>query len=1117
MGWTVLVWTFLLSTSIYWANGNPHNRAKRAVPPAVAAFVADAAKDVGGKVVDKLGDRIADAVVENHREKVVSSLENYFSDQFDKADEKFDQVMATGGDLLSGLGGNVKQARVKMIHGRGTNTGDTFSPAGYELRFDVERSEGHGSGNDDSTDGMSPALYPSGVGPLLMNACFGTNYAPGDPCYEGFVPIEACANIIDGATVVGVGFDGHGEYSTDSRKKSLIQRSCQGLQGVSLLHEVCFVIYKEYHVPDIMTVQGIYDTDVATYSFSSVDEYRHYLEDKSAVTSQTGMFQKEMTKVQGHLAVSGFAGMGWSAGGGGSTQEGRAEQTEELNARSQASARLTESTSRTFMAMMELNVFRYEIFLDFVTPEDLNLAFLRDFLGLPETYSGLGGEFLKFILRWGTHYTTAAKFGGQLKIIKTKEASEEASREHFAQAAQSDFKKVFSTYSAQQTQTKSSSFWHDHEKKTDNSEERAQANRVTSSSESQSEEGTLSQYEFSNEMMVVQGGDQRIAAAITEFYTTSFGNELKDWLESIDEFPKAFEFNMQLITDLLDLNFDTFFPQGNETVDFGCFGKRAGEMKTDKQGYKYYVQNIGAGANKTGNRTEIRYCKFGAREDIENSIYERRLALKRAIGVYLLEGPFVPSEFQIPAGEPGCETAELMFDDSDVSSPSWDELTGGNEFKVIFDLPYKIPNLLAAKAALNVKFVTKFKVWLTIREGLKPHLYDGHQNGNSGEISQRKISVGGLVMTYEEDTGTFVVTSEDYEASKLVIPDLPAWINGMRVARAEYKSLREHINKNSDHGQQVHMPCNMWWSNALRIDPTNGGKCIHFTAASEGDIFIVFAGSPKDQETWITVEISTSGVVFYKAKQSVVSQLDRGAQGPGSETVYQSYFVCISENNETSATLVEFGKTPDNKDRGNIWLGYLFAGDIPSVRHYAFGSGDRSVMLMGVSQIDNPERTCLGGTTEKDGRCVQRCHDECIGCMITGSNDPRRCVECKHVKLLSKYIQQNNNNDFAFECVAACPSGMVTASGTNRCKCNQVEKAGPDGSVRCLLDCGSNYYNDNGVCKAFADTEWRKIPGKLKQVEARSSGPEAWGVDSNGNVFKLNAAASTMDPGEMST
>ncbi|CAH1268597.1 Hypp3919 [Branchiostoma lanceolatum] len=1029
------------------------HRVKRAVP----AFVAQAATDVGGKVVDALGDRIAEGVVENHQEKVVGALEDYFSGQFDKADEEFDAVLARGGDLLSSVGGDVEEetsaaefrnvrsvevskeskanigvfctkvitnryeARVQLIHGRGSNTGDTFSPAGYELRLDFEKEDDGDDGNDDSSDGMSPAAFPSGVGPMLMNGCFGTNYQVGDPCYDAFVPLEACANIIDGGTFLGTGFDGRGEYSTASRKKSLIQRSCDGLQG-----------YKEFHVPDIMTVQGIYDTDVETYTFSDMEEYRSYLEDKSAVTSAKAIFQQEMNKAQGHLAVGGAFGLGWSAGGGSSSQEGTDSESTNFEASSVASAQLTETSTRTFMAMVELNVFRYEIFLDYVGPDNLNLAFLRDFLNLPETYFAIGAD---------------------------REFLRRTRRRALRRQPQSDFHKLFSTYSAQQTQTKSSSWFHDSESTEENSRSSGQGESGTSSDDTLSERASLSQTEYSNEVMEVHGGDQKIAAAITEFYTTSFGNSLKDWLESIDEYPKAFEFKLVIITDLLDMNFDAFFPHG--VVDFGCFGRK--NLSVDEDGRKYYVEDTTDGNVTT---SEIRYCNFDERDDLNKALTERRLALKRAIAVFLEEGPFLSSDFQIPAGDPGCETAELvLLEDSISGAPSWQEMISGQEFKVVFEMPYNIPHFLTASAALHVRFMSRTNDWLTIRKGRAPKLSDGHQNGNSGDITQHKVSVGGLVMTYDEDTGIFTVTQEDFDASAAAILDLPTWINGRKVARAEYKSLLEQLShQQSSTGGQ--MPCNLQWSNAHRIDPTDGGMCIHFTAASKGDIFVVFSGVPDDHETWVTVEISTSGVAMYKALRLEVTQLDKGAKGLGSDTLYQSYFVCVEEDLTESTTTIQFGKTPDNEDRGHVWLDYQFR-DVLSLHYYAFGSGEHAVKLMGVSQIFKPADlnvVCREGTVKEGDRCVQVCHAECLGgCRTTGSDSPRDCISCQNVEVAYPYLVGSAGD---FECVSACPANMVQASGTSDCICiKRMEEPAADGTVTCLAVCPLTHFDDDGVCK----------------------------------------------------
>ncbi|XP_035682322.1 uncharacterized protein LOC118419823 [Branchiostoma floridae] len=558
--------------------------------------------------------------------------------------------------------------------------------------------------------------------------------------------------------------------------------------------------------------------------------------------------------------------------------------------------------------------------------------------------------------------------------------------------------------------------------------------------------------------MEVQGGDQKIAAAITEFYTTSFGNSLKDWLESIEDFPKAFEFRMLPITDLLDMNYESFFPHG--VVDLGCFGRKT--LSEDGNGRKYYVEETTDGNVTT---SEIRYCDFEEKDDLITAFTEKRLALKRATAVYLEEGPFLSSDFLIPAGEAGCETAELaVLEESNAGAPSWQEMMSGQEFKVVFILPYNIPNFLLARTVLNLKYRSRSHSWLTIRPGKTPHEFDGHNNGDSGDISQHKVSVGGLVMTYEENTGTFTVTQDDFDASSAVIPNLPAWVNGMVVARAEYKSVLEQLS-NQQSSTEGQMPCNLQWSNAHRIDPTDGGKCIHFTAASKGDIFVVFSGVPEDHETWVTVEISTSGVAMYKALRLAVTQLDKGSKGLGSDTLYQSYFICIEEDLDQSTTTVQFGKTPDNEDRGHVWLDYQFH-DVLSLHFYAFGSGEHAVKMMGVSQTFKPTDlniVCREGTVKEGDRCVQVCHAECDGCRTTGSDSPRDCIGCQNLRISYPYLAGSVGN---FECVSACPPHMVQSSGLNDCHCiKRMEEPAVDGTVTCVTSCPLTHFDDDGVCK----------------------------------------------------
>ena len=100
-----------------------------------------------------------------------------------------------------------------------------------------------------------------------------------------------------------------------------------------------------------------------------------------------------------------------------------------------------------------------------------------------------------FILRWGTHYIKSAKFGGHLRLTRTKTFKGTASIREFSQTANSDTQSLFSnSYSTHSGKFKASSSFNLFSgakiKSSYNSDDRfnsnTQSNRETKSSSSSS-------------------------------------------------------------------------------------------------------------------------------------------------------------------------------------------------------------------------------------------------------------------------------------------------------------------------------------------------------------------------------------------------------------------------------------------------------------------------------------------------------------------------------------------------------------------------------------------------------------------------------------------------------
>lgn len=154
--------------------------------------------------------------------------------------------------------------------------------------------------------------------------------------------------------------------------------------------------------------------------------------------------------------------------------------------------------------------------------------------------------------------------------------------------------------------------------------------------------------------------------------------------------------------------------------------------------------------------------------------------------------------------------------------------------------------------------------WLTGEEDGSFHLYNTFNNGGTGDVRKRKMSIFGLVLSYNEKSGGLELLPVDFEVSKQFFPNLHEFLAGRTLARVaiETKAVSKAASKRE---AAASAPCNVKWSNALRFDPTDSnGKCLHFTAASEGKIFVVFSTLPKDKSSWYYTEITPERVAIYK-------------------------------------------------------------------------------------------------------------------------------------------------------------------------------------------------------------------------------------------------------------
>ncbi|CAH1802432.1 unnamed protein product [Owenia fusiformis] len=712
------------------------------------------------------------------------------------------------------------------------------------------------------------------------------------------------------------------------------------------------------------------------------------------------------------------------------------------------------------MSYLEMNIVRFEIFMDEVTPGDLSQALLKDYLNLPTSYFKTSSAVMKyqnFLLRWGTHFIKSAKFGGSLKLSRTKVMSEKETEEQFATAAYSDMQSLLSnSFAAQSSSSQGSASLglftgarlqaSRNTKEQENKKQSATKETSSSSKNSANEQRTAQNY--ANSYLSVEGGDEEIASIISDMYDPGFKSKLEAWLQSIPEYPRPFAFHLGKITELFDMNVESLFP---DDTNQGCLGAA---VKNDPATGKFYFES----KKTVGKEIKIvkNYCKYGtSKKEFQEQFDMRRLALERAIAVYMEEGPIPSTEQLIPAGRPGCDTSFTAFDKS--SFPTWENLKSG-PFRVIFDMDRDITGIVASDDIVQVSL--KHKRWYTQRDETVLHLYDGFDNGQStSDLTLKRISIKGLLMTYDENNGMLRITNDDNNVMKKEGITISQKIVGRPIARVESLSKPNEDNKEDIASFKVALPCNVKWSNVHSFEPTEKGSCVKFTAASAGDIFVVFALIPSKKDTWYTVHISSDSAGVYKANK--VQQMETtiiSAWGLGDSNLFQTYSVCLTKTKDTLH--IQYGKVIENEDKMTVYLDYKDTSDPILPEFYAFGSGMRDVQLVQISILPKASMGQVecgadgSGSKEKD--CF-KCHPQCInGCFKRQSD--KACRACRSLTV--------NLVDGSKQCVEKCPGG--TKEVNKVCKIQaKVKTEVKENNKECKADTlGKGYQGKLSITKS---------------------------------------------------
>ena len=193
--------------------------------------------------------------------------------------------------------------------------------------------------------------------------------------------------------------------------------------------------------------------------------------------------------------------------------------------------------------------------------------------------------------------------------------------------------------------------------------------------------------------------------------------------------------------------------------------------------------------------------------------------------VYIVfQGTISTSDFNLecPVASKKSQPTEEVVSNDDVmlkrNVPQWKALTTNKgPFKVILDMKEDLKDPLHGSVVIPKEFDSSTIIGSLMTREESSICTMALTMEEAATLKNKKISVLGLVLSFEEKTGRLVLADSDYEASKKIFATLNSMMKGSIVGQVEVGSGKAFKRQNSPAPSIT--PCNVMFSNALRFDP----------------------------------------------------------------------------------------------------------------------------------------------------------------------------------------------------------------------------------------------------------------------------------------------------------